>query len=231
MRNTLSKRPRGGLPARLVIGLVLAAAGGAACAPAGPPEGANVTQSHPQPPPAKTQVATFGGGCFWCVEAVFQALDGVLAVESGYAGGAVEDPTYEQVCTGATGHAEVCQIRFDPAKVSYLDLLEVFWKTHDPTTLNRQGPDMGTQYRSVVFYHDDEQKTLAEQTKRKLNASGAWDRPIVTEISPFTKFYKADEYHQDYYRRNPRQAYCSAVIRPKMDKFRKAFAEKLKGKP
>ena len=166
--------------------------------------------------------------CFWCVEAVFQALDGVLAVVSGYSGGAVEDPTYEQVCTGATGHAEVCQIRFDPAKVSYLDLLEVFWKTHDPTTLNRQGPDVGTQYRSVVFYHDDEQKTLAEQTKRKLDASGAWDRPIVTEISPLTKFYKAEQYHQDYYRRNPRQPYCSAVNLPKIDKFRQAFSEKQK---
>jgi peptide-methionine (S)-S-oxide reductase len=175
-----------------------------------------------------TELATFGAGCFWCVEAVFQELDGVVSVESGYSGGAVENPTYEQVCTGTTGHAEVCQIRFDPARISYKDLLEVFWKTHDPTTLNRQGNDVGAQYRSVIFYHNDQQRELAEKYKRELNASGAWSQPIVTQIVPFERFHKAEGYHQDYFHQNPRQGYCSFVIRPKVDKFRKVFHEKLK---
>jgi peptide-methionine (S)-S-oxide reductase len=175
-----------------------------------------------------TDVATFGAGCFWCVEAVFQQLDGVISVESGYSGGSLENPTYEQVCSGTTGHAEVCQIRYDPSRITYDELLEVFWKTHDPTTLNRQGNDVGPQYRSVVFYHDEKQKALAEKYKKELDSSGAWGNPIVTEISPFTAFYKAEEYHQNYFKSNPRQAYCTFVIRPKVDKFRKVFKDKLK---
>jgi peptide-methionine (S)-S-oxide reductase len=175
----------------------------------------------------QTAVATFGAGCFWCVEAVFQELDGVSLVRSGYAGGAVENPTYEQVCSGATGHAEVCQITFDSSRISFQELLEVFWQTHDPTTLNRQGSDFGTQYRSVVYFHDEQQREAAERIKKKLDASGAWDQPIVTEISPLPTFYAAEEYHRDYFRLNPSQGYCQFVIRPKMDKFRKAFSDKL----
>lgn len=173
-------------------------------------------------------IATFGAGCFWCVEAVFLELDGVLSVESGYAGGKIENPTYEQICSGTTGHAEVCQIRYDPAKITFDELLEVFWKTHDPTTLNRQGNDVGTQYRSVVFFHDDAQQALAEQRKGQLDAAGIWQDPIVTEISPFTKFYMAEEYHQQYYERNPEAGYCQVIIRPKVEKFRKVFKDKLK---
>lgn len=167
------------------------------------------------------ELATFGGGCFWCVEAVYKDLAGVASVESGYSGGTKENPTYREVCTGATGHAEVCQIRFDPAKLPFEQLLEVFWKIHDPTSLNRQGEDVGTQYRSVVFYHTDEQRRIAEEHKRRSPA-------IVTEISPFTKFWRAEEYHQNYFARNPDQAYCRAVVRPKVEKFRKAFEDKLK---
>lgn len=177
---------------------------------------------------AKVETATLGAGCFWCVEAVYQELKGVLSVESGYSGGQVDHPTYKEVCTGRTGHAEVCQIKFDPAVLSFKDVLEVFWKTHDPTTLNRQGNDHGTQYRSVIFYHSDEQRALAEKYKSELDKSGAWDRPIVTEISPFTKFWKAEDYHQNYFRSNPEQGYCAYVIAPKMEKFRKVFGEKLK---
>jgi peptide-methionine (S)-S-oxide reductase len=192
-------------------------------------EETTMDQQLPQSPaPANAQTATFGGGCFWCVEAVFRELDGVVSVESGYSGGTAASPTYEQVCTGGTGHAEVCQVRYDPAKVSYADLLQVFWKTHDPTTPDRQGNDIGPQYRSVIFYHNEDQKALAEKYRRELDASGAWDRPIVTEIVPFAKFYKAEAYHQDYYRQNPQQGYCAFVIRPKVEKFRKVFAEKLK---
>lgn len=176
----------------------------------------------------KTDTATFGAGCFWCVEAVFQELDGVMSVSSGYMGGAVKNPTYKEVCTGQTGHAEVARIIYNPAKISFADLLEVFWKTHDPTTLNRQGADVGTQYRSVVFYHSEEQKTEAESYKKKLDESGAWDKPLVTEISPAEIFYEAEEYHQNYYTQNGEASYCQFVIRPKMDKFRKAFADKLK---
>jgi len=177
---------------------------------------------------AETGVATFGAGCFWCVEAVFLELQGVLSVESGYCGGTVENPTYKQICTGTTGHAEVCQIRYDPAKITFDELLEVFWKTHDPTTPNRQGNDAGTQYRSVVFFHDDGQKTLAEERKRQLDAAGIWQDPIVTEISPYTIFYKAEDYHQQYYNRNPEAGYCQVVIRPKVEKFRQVFKDKLK---
>jgi peptide-methionine (S)-S-oxide reductase len=172
-------------------------------------------------------LATFGAGCFWCVEAVFQQLKGVLSVVSGYSGGQVENPTYEQVCTGTTGHAEVCQIEYNPEQISYEELLEVFFETHDPTTLNRQGNDVGTQYRSVIFYHNDDQKTAAEKMKTELNAKGVWKNPIVTEIVPFTKFYKAEDYHQDYYRSNPNQSYCRFVIKPKVDKFEKVFKLKL----
>jgi len=178
----------------------------------------------------KFQKATFGSGCFWCTEAVFERLNGVQKVVSGYAGGIVENPTYEQVCSGKTGHAEVTQITYDPKVITYDELLEVFWKTHDPTTLNRQGNDVGTQYRSVIFYHNDEQKRLAEKYKEELNKSGAWDKPIVTEISPFTNFYPAEKYHQNYYDNNPAQPYCSFVITPKVEKLEKVFKDKLKKK-
>ena len=178
--------------------------------------------------PANTALATFGNGCFWCTEAIFQQVDGVISVVSGYAGGTVDNPTYKQVCTGNTGHAEVLQIAYDPAKVTYDELLEVFWMTHDPTTLNRQGTDVGTQYRSAVFYHTDEQRRLAEEYKKKLDASGAFPRPIVTEITAFTEFYKAEDYHQNYYNQNGEQPYCQFVVRPKVEKFKKVFAKKLK---
>lgn len=172
--------------------------------------------------------ATFGAGCFWCVEAVFSEMKGVAKVTSGYAGGSVPDPTYKQVCTGTTGHAEVARIVFDPAVVTYDELLEVFWQTHDPTTLNRQGADVGTQYRSVIYYHSEAQKAKAEHYKAELDKSGAFGGPIVTEISPLPVFYPAENYHQEYYAQNPDQGYCQYVIRPKMEKFRKAFAAKLK---
>jgi peptide-methionine (S)-S-oxide reductase len=179
----------------------------------------------------KMEVATFGNGCFWCTEAVFQDLNGVESAISGYSGGSVENPTYKQVCAGNTGHAEVLQITYNPAVISFEELLEVFWKTHDPTTLNRQGNDVGTQYRSAIFYHNDEQKRLSEEYKKKLNESGAFDRPIVTEIVPFKKFYKAEDYHQNYFNLNGDQPYCSMVIRPKVDKFKKVFKDKLKKEP
>lgn len=172
--------------------------------------------------------ATFGAGCFWCSEAVFLRLRGVQSVASGYSGGHVPDPTYEQVCTGTTGHAECIQVTFDPAVISYLELLEVFFKTHDPTTRNRQGPDVGTQYRSVIFYHNDQQRAVAEKTKAALDESGAFAKGIVTQIVPYKKFYAAEEHHQDYFARNPRQPYCAAVVRPKVEKFEKVFRDKLK---
>lgn len=172
--------------------------------------------------------AMLGAGCFWCVEAVFQDLNGVESVISGYAGGHVPHPTYEQVCTGKTGHAEVAQITFDPDVVSFAEILDVFWRTHDPTTLNRQGADRGTQYRSAIFYHSDEQQEIAEASKATANASGMWDNPIVTEIVPLTEFYSAEDYHQNYFRRNPHQPYCMMVVAPKVKKFRKNFTEKLK---
>jgi peptide-methionine (S)-S-oxide reductase len=173
-------------------------------------------------------IATFGSGCFWCTEAVFQNVEGVEKVESGYSGGKVKNPTYKEVCSGLTGHAEVIQVHYDSAKVSFEELLEIFWKTHDPTTLNRQGADEGTQYRSVVFYHTEEQKKLAEKYKAELDKSGAFDNPIVTEISPYTEFYKAEDYHQNYYNLNGNAPYCSYVIQPKLEKFRKVFKHKLK---
>lgn len=176
----------------------------------------------------KIDTATLGTGCFWCTEAVFQQLKGVLKVTSGYSGGAEVNPTYKDVSTGTTGHAEVIQIVFDPAEISFDDLLEVFWQTHDPTTLNRQGNDVGPQYRSAIFYHDAEQKSKAEKYKKELNESGAWDKPVVTEISPYTAFYKAEDYHQDYYNNNGSQPYCYYVIRPKLEKFQKVFKSKLR---
>jgi peptide-methionine (S)-S-oxide reductase len=174
------------------------------------------------------ELATLGGGCFWCLEAVFEGLKGVARVVSGYAGGHLADPSYQQVCAGTTGHAEVVQVTFDPAVLSYRELLEVFFGTHDPTTLNRQGADVGTQYRSAVFYHSPEQRRVAEQTVAELNAAGVWDRPIVTEVVPFESFYPAEAYHQGYFRNNPGQGYCQAVVSPKVAKFRKQFAAKLK---
>jgi len=174
------------------------------------------------------EMATFGAGCFWCTEAVFQQLKGVERVVSGYSGGHVKDPTYQNVCSGSTGHAEVVQITFDPKLISYAELLEVFWKTHDPTTLNRQGNDEGTQYRSVVFYHNADQRQAAEHTKRKLDESGVLGRPIVTEISPFSLFYAAEDYHQNYFAENPRRPYCAAIIRPKVVNVRTIFQDKLR---
>ena len=174
------------------------------------------------------ETATFGAGCFWCVEAVYLELNGVMKVTSGYAGGEKDNPTYEAVCSGETGHAEVCQIEYDPNKISYTELLEVFWSVHDPTTLNRQGADVGTQYRSVIYYHSEEQKKLAEHYKTELNKSGSYNKPVVTEIAPYTKFYSAEKYHQDYYNNNKNQPYCSMVITPKVEKFKKVFKDKLK---
>ena len=174
--------------------------------------------------------ATFGAGCFWCVEAVFQELKGVESVVSGYTGGQPENPTYKEVCSGTTGHAEVAQITYDPAKITFEELLEVFWQTHDPTTLNRQGADVGTQYRSAIFYHSEAQKALSEKYKQELDQSGAFQDPIVTEINPLGEFYAAEDYHQNYYTLNAAQPYCAFVIKPKMEKFRKVFADKLKAK-
>lgn len=176
----------------------------------------------------KTESATFGAGCFWCVEACFADLKGVISVTSGYSGGHKKNPTYKEVCEGTTGHAEVACIVFDPAIISFEELLEVFWFVHDPTTLNRQGNDIGTQYRSVVFYHSDEQKRLAELYKNKLNESGAFDSPVVTEISPLKNYYAAEDYHQNYFENNPENPYCNAVVRPKVEKFRKVFKDRLK---
>jgi len=173
------------------------------------------------------ETATFGAGCFWCVEAIFQDLKGVQSVESGYSGGTVDNPTYREVCSGATGHAEVIQVQFDPAIISYETLVKVFFTTHDPTTLNRQGADAGTQYRSAIFYHDEEQKAIAKQMKKEF-APTIWDESIVTELSPFTKFFEAEEYHQNYYKDNPNQGYCRIVINPKVKKFREHFTELLK---
>lgn len=172
--------------------------------------------------------ATFGGGCFWCTEAVFLEMKGVEKVTSGYSGGEIKNPTYEQICTGTTGHAEVIHIQFNPEEVSFEELLEVFFKTHDPTTLNRQGADFGTQYRSVVFYHSKEQKEAAEAIIKELNAADAYDDPIVTEVTEFDILYPAEQYHQNYYARNSGQGYCQAVVRPKVEKFRKVFADKVK---
>jgi peptide-methionine (S)-S-oxide reductase len=174
------------------------------------------------------EIATLGTGCFWCTEAIFQELEGVDKVESGYMGGQTQNPTYKDICTGETGHAEVCQITFDSEVISFTELLEVFWQVHNPTTLNRQGADVGTQYRSTIFYHDKEQKKIAEGLIEKLDKSEAYSDPIVTEITEAEKFYKAENYHQDYYNLNKSQPYCSFVIKPKQDKFRKVFKDILK---
>jgi len=176
----------------------------------------------------KTDTATFGTGCFWCTEAIFQQLKGVLKVTSGYSGGHVKNPTYEQVCEKNTGHAEVCQVIYDPTVITFDELLEVFWQTHDPTTLNKQGNDEGPQYRSVVFYHNSEQKEKSEKYKTELNKSGAFDKPIVTAVEPYKNFYSAEKYHQNYYNDNGSQPYCYFVIRPKLEKFEKVFKSKLK---
>jgi peptide-methionine (S)-S-oxide reductase len=177
---------------------------------------------------SRTEVATLGGGCFWCLEAVFEELRGVEKVESGYSGGPVPNPTYRQVCTGTTGHAEVVQVTFDPEVVSFKEILEVFFTIHDPTTLNRQGADVGPQYRSAIIYHDEEQRRIAEEVISELEAEGIWSDPIVTEVTPFEAFYVAEDYHQGYYRDNEYQPYCQVVIAPKVAKFRKQYLEKLK---
>ena len=174
------------------------------------------------------ELATLGGGCFWCLEAVYKELRGVERVVSGYAGGHLQNPSYAQVCEGTTGHAEVVQITFDPEAVSYRELLGVFFTIHDPTTLNRQGADVGTQYRSAVFYHSPAQREAAEQTIAELTAEGVWDAPVVTEVVPLETFYPAEDYHQDYFEKNPYQPYCRAVVAPKVSKFRKRFLERLK---
>ena len=174
------------------------------------------------------EVVTLGGGCFWCLEAVFDEMDGVISVESGYMGGKGANPTYQDVCTGRTGHAEVIQVKFDPAVTSLSEILDVFFTIHDPTTLNRQGNDVGTQYRSVIFYHSPEQKTLAEATIRELSAKGAWKNPIVTEVTAATEFYRAENYHQEYFQNNSYQPYCQFVVAPKVEKFRSKFSAKRK---
>jgi peptide-methionine (S)-S-oxide reductase len=177
----------------------------------------------------QTDTATFATGCFWCTEAVFEELNGVLSVTSGYSGGNIPNPTYKEVCTGETGHAECVQVVYEPNKITYDELLEVFFEVHDPTSLNRQGADIGTQYRSAIFYHDNAQKQKAEYYKNELNKSGAFDKPIVTEIASFSKFFPAEDYHQEYYENNKSSnPYCSVVIRPKLEKFQKVFAKKLK---
>ncbi len=179
-------------------------------------------------PPQGKEVATLAGGCFWCLEAVYDDLSGVDNVVSGYSGGKVPDPSYEMVCTGTSGHAEVVQLTFDPKLISFKEILQVFFTIHDPTTLNRQGADAGTQYRSAIFYHTPEQRAIAGKVIAELNASRVWDGPIVTEVTPFEKFYPAEDYHQEYFRQNPGQGYCRVVIAPKVSKFRKQFLEKLK---
>ena len=177
------------------------------------------------------QTAILAGGCFWCIEAVFDELKGVESVESGYSGGHVDKPSYRAVCTGTTGHAEATQIKFDANIISYRDLLKLFYTVHDPTTLNRQGADVGTQYRSAIFYHDDEQKRTAEEVIKEITAEKLWDHPIVTELTKFDKFYMAEDYHQEYFVNNPYQPYCMAIIAPKVTKFRKHFVERLKKQP
>jgi peptide-methionine (S)-S-oxide reductase len=186
-------------------------------------------ETTPEPAGAAVETATFGNGCFWCTEAVFQQIKGVKSVASGYTGGAVPNPTYEQVCNGTTGHAEAIQLTYDPKVVTYPELLEVFWRSHDPTTLNRQGNDVGTQYRSAIFYHSDRQRELAERYKRKLDEAGVYSSPIVTEIVPAAVFYPAEAYHQNFFNENPRQGYCRAVVGPKVEKIRAVFRGRLVG--
>ena len=188
----------------------------------------NVNVKVESPTVVTSSIATFGAGCFWCVEAVFQQLKGVEKVESGYMGGKVNNPTYKEVCTGQTGHAEVCQITYNSQKITFEELLEVFWKVHDPTTLNRQGGDIGTQYRSAIFYHDDTQQAIAQKYKTDLNSSSVYDAPIVTTFEPASIFYKAEDYHQDYFNLNGSNPYCQLVVKPKVEKFQKVFKDKIK---
>jgi len=209
----------------VIIAVLIAAL--TACAGGGNEEDA-VTESEKQETAAATKLATFAGGCFWCTEAVFVRVDGVSDVTSGYIGGEVENPTYDQICSGMTGHAEAIQFRYDPAKVTYTALLEIFFGTHDPTTLNRQGPDSGTQYRSGIFFHDEEQKETALKVKKTLDDSGVFLSPIVTEITAAPTFWPAESYHQDYYENNPNAGYCAMVVRPKVEKLEKVFREKLR---
>lgn len=206
----------------LLVFLIL----GSSCGQQNNPSSVNAMSN--QTAPEGSKLATFGSGCFWCTEAIFLDVKGVLKVESGYSGGTVKNPTYKQVCTGTTGHAEVIQLTYDPAIISFEELLEIFWHTHDPTTLNRQGNDVGPQYRSVIFYHDEEQRKLAEHYKKRLMEEKVYDNPVVTEITPFETFYVAEDYHQNYYALNGNAPYCTFVIQPKLEKFRKVFAEKLK---
>ena len=181
-----------------------------------------------EPKPGRSEVVTLGGGCFWCTEAVFQMIRGVEKVESGYAGGSVENPTYEKVSTGTTGHAEVAQITYDPDIISFKEILEIFFGTHDPTQLNRQGADIGTQYRSVILYHNEQQKAVAEQVIAELTRDGVYDKPIVTRVEPLKAFYPAEEYHKDYFKKHPKQSYCQVVIAPKIAKLQKTYLYKLK---
>jgi peptide-methionine (S)-S-oxide reductase len=176
----------------------------------------------------RKEVATLGGGCFWCTEAVFSLVRGVEKVEPGYSGGTVANPTYEQVCTGRTGHAEVVQLTYDPQVISFEEILQIFFTTHDPTTLNRQGPDVGTQYRSVIFYHDEKQEATAERVIKRINDEKIWDAPIVTQLEPFKAFYDAEDYHKDYFKRHPEQAYCRSIIQPKIAKLQHLYLSKLK---
>ena len=213
---------------RTYFSLLLMAVTITSCGQQNNPKKITAMRNEPIPNGIQTDTATFGEGCFWCTEAFFQKLDGVYKVLSGYGGGFVENPTYEQVCDKTTGHAEHCRIVYDPKKITYDELLEVFWKTHDPTTMNQQGNDVGPQYRSVIYYHNDAQKTKAEDYKEVLNKSGAWDSPIVTTIEPFKNFYPAENYHQNYYNANQNQGYCRFVIAPKLEKFEKAFKNKFK---
>lgn len=176
----------------------------------------------------KTDTITLGAGCFWCVEAIFDQLEGVLEVQSGYSGGDIINPGYKEVCTGRTGHAEVCQLSYNPEVISFEEILEVFFQTHDPTTLNRQGADVGTQYRSAIFYHHEDQKEIAQKIISDLNNAGVWQQPIVTEVVPYKNFFVAEDYHQEYFENNQEQPYCRAVIQPKLEKFRKVFKDRLK---
>ena len=193
-----------------------------------PNPGRDLSMSGDSFPVKRKELATLGGGCFWCTEALFGELKGVEKVESGYSGGNVANPTYEQVCTGKTGHAEVVQITFDPTIISFKDILTIFFTIHDPTTPDRQGADVGTQYRSMILYHNNEQKTVADQAVREIEATGIWDAPIVTQVVPFEAFYVAESYHQEYFKQNPDQAYCQVVIAPKVAKFRRHYLGKLK---
>jgi peptide-methionine (S)-S-oxide reductase len=192
------------------------------------PEHINAQSMNSKQSVSVHETATFGAGCFWCVEAIYSRVHGVTDVQSGYGGGTIKNPSYKEVCTGKTGHAEVCQITFDPKIISYGELLKIFWSIHDPTTLNRQGNDIGTQYRSVIFFHNDIQKQIAIETKDRLEKEGIWKNPIVTVIEPFTNFYIAESYHDDYYKNNPNQPYCNFVITPKVDKFEKLFKDYIK---